>query len=81
MLEKVHSSGSPEANYGIEEEAERQVEKPPKRGCLSLVLDITPLLVSRDYRLLFFGQIISAFGSMMSFVAVPVQMYQLKCCV
>jgi MFS family permease len=79
MLEKVHSSGSPEANYGIEEEAERQVEKPAeKRGFFSsFALDITPLQVSRDYRLLFFGQIISAFGSMMSFVAIPVQMYQL----
>lgn len=78
MLEKVHSSAAPEANYGIEQEAERQIEKPPKRGFFSLfVLDITPLRVSRDYRLIFFGQIISAFGSMMSFVALPVQMYLL----
>ncbi|MEP6925361.1 MAG: MFS transporter [Pyrinomonadaceae bacterium] len=79
MLEKVDSSAAPEANYGIEEEAERQVEKPAgERGFFSsLALDVTPLRVSRDYRLLFFGQIISAFGSMMSFVAVPVQMYQL----
>jgi MFS family permease len=79
MSEKVHSSNAPEANYGIEEEAERQIEKPAqKRGFFSLfALDVTPLRVSRDYRLLFFGQIISAFGSMMSLVAVPVQMYQL----
>ncbi len=42
-----------------------------------MFLDLTPLRVSRDYRLLFFGQLISFFGSMMSFVVVPIQMYQL----
>ena len=79
MLEKVDSSDSPEANYGIEAETERQVEEPARKsGFFSkFAVDVTPLRVSRDYRLLFFGQIISAFGSMMSFVAVPVQMYQL----
>ena len=40
-------------------------------------LDFTPLKVSRDYRLLFFSQTISFFGSMMSFVVLPWQMYQL----
>ncbi|MGI8787007.1 MAG: MFS transporter [Pyrinomonadaceae bacterium] len=42
-----------------------------------MFIDITPLKISRDYRLLFFGQLISFFGSMMSFVVVPVQMFQL----
>ena len=42
-----------------------------------LTVDITPLKISRDYRLLFFGQLISFFGSMMTFVVIPVQMYQL----
>src|SRR5882762_4190476 len=42
-----------------------------------MLIDISPLRVSRDYRLLFFGQLISAFGSVMSFVVVPVQVYQL----
>ncbi len=42
-----------------------------------MLLDITPLKISRDYRLLFFGQLVSFFGSMMSFVVVPIQMYQL----
>lgn len=42
-----------------------------------MLLDITPLKVSRDYRLLFFGQLISFFGSMMTFIVVPWQMYQL----
>jgi MFS family permease len=40
-------------------------------------LDISPLRVSRDYRLLFFGQLVSFFGSMMTFIVVPWQMYQL----
>lgn len=42
-----------------------------------MLLDLTPLKVSRDYRLLFFGQLVSFFGTMMTFVVVPVQMYQL----
>lgn len=42
-----------------------------------MFLDLTPLRISRDYRLLFFGQLISFFGTMMSFVVVPFQMYQL----
>lgn len=42
-----------------------------------MLLDLTPLRVSRDYRLLFFGQVISFFGSMMTFIIVPWQMYQL----
>jgi MFS family permease len=42
-----------------------------------MFIDISPLRISRDYRLLFFGQLISAFGTAMSFVVVPVQVYQL----
>src|SRR2546429_137916 len=42
-----------------------------------MFIDISPLRISRDYRLLFFGQLISAFGSVMAFVVVPVQVYQL----
>jgi MFS family permease len=42
-----------------------------------MLIDITPLRVSRDYRLLFFGQLISFFGSMMTFIIVPWQMYQI----
>lgn len=42
-----------------------------------MLLDITPLRVSRDYRLLFFGQLISFFGAMITFVVVPWQMYQI----
>ena len=42
-----------------------------------MFLDLSPLRISRDYRLLFFGQLISFFGSMMTFIVVPWQMYQL----
>jgi MFS family permease len=42
----------------------------------SLLLDITPLR-GREYRLLFLGQLVSFLGSMITFVAVPFQMYDL----
>src|SRR6185436_12689750 len=42
-----------------------------------MLLDLSPLKTSRDYRLLFFGQLVSFFGSMMTFIVVPWQMYQL----
>jgi MFS family permease len=42
-----------------------------------MLLDLSPLKASRDYRLLFTGQLISFFGSMMTFIVVPWQMYQL----
>ncbi|HEV7473743.1 MAG TPA: MFS transporter [Pyrinomonadaceae bacterium] len=42
-----------------------------------MLIDISPLRISRDYRLLFFGQLISAFGTAMTFVVVPVQVYRL----
>jgi MFS family permease len=42
-----------------------------------MLLDLSPLRASRDYRLLFFGQLVSFFGSMMTFIVVLVQVYQL----
>jgi len=45
--------------------------------CSSVLLDISPLRRHRDFRLLYFGQFVSAFGSMISYVAVPIQVYQL----
>lgn len=42
-----------------------------------MLIDLSPLRASRDYRLLFFGQLVSFFGSMMTFIVVPWQMYQL----
>ena len=42
-----------------------------------MLLDIAPLRRHRDFRLLFFGQFVSFFGSMITYVAVPYQVYQL----
>ena len=42
-----------------------------------MLLDLSPLKISRDYRLLFFGQLVSFFGSMMTFIVVPWQMFHL----
>lgn len=42
-----------------------------------MFLDIGPLRRSRDFRLLFASQFISSFGTMVSYVAVPWQLYQL----
>ena len=33
-----------------------------------MLIDLSPLKASRDYRLLFFGQLVSFFGSMMTFI-------------
>ncbi len=48
-----------------------------RRAARALALDLTPLRESREFRLLFVGQGVSLFGSMMTFVALPWQMYQL----
>ncbi len=42
-----------------------------------MLLDISPLRKYRDYRLLYIGQGVSAFGSMITYVAVPVQVFEL----
>nr|AIA17438.1 Transmembrane secretion effector [uncultured bacterium] len=42
-----------------------------------MLIDLSPLKASRDYRLLFTGQLVSFFGTMMTFIVVPWQMYQL----
>src|SRR6202035_5951444 len=52
---------------------------PPQRGWLQLAtIDITPLRRHRDFRLLFIGRLVSFFGSMITVVAVPFQVYQLS---
>ena len=43
----------------------------------AIAIDLTPLRASRDYRLLFTGQFVSAFGSAISYVVLPWQMYRL----
>jgi MFS family permease len=43
----------------------------------AMAMDMTPLRVSRDYRLLYTGQFVSALGSAISYVVLPWQVYQL----
>ena len=47
------------------------------RAVRALMVDVSPLRASREYRLLFAGQFVSAFGSAISFVVLPWQTYQL----
>ena len=53
-------------------------ESGPFRRLLGLAtIDIGPLRRHRDYRLLFAGQTLSFFGSMVTYVALPFQVYEL----
>jgi MFS family permease len=66
-------------------EGERLAPAPPVpepgRGLARFVrlatIDVRPLRRHRDFRLLFAGQAISFFGSMVTYVAIPYQVYQL----
>jgi MFS family permease len=42
-----------------------------------VILNVAPLRKHRDYRLLYIGQLVSAFGSMITYVAVPLQVFKL----
>lgn len=42
-----------------------------------MLIDISPLKKYRDFRLLFIGQLVSQLGSMISYMAVPYQVYEL----
>ena len=42
-----------------------------------MLLDLSPLRKHRDFRLVFIGQLVSAFGSFFTYVAIPVQIYEL----
>src|SRR5437764_5616471 len=49
-----------------------------KLGALNEFLpDLSPLKRPGDFRLLYFGQMISSFGSAVTYVVLPVQTYQL----
>jgi MFS family permease len=67
-----------------EAESERVGPGPPiapggVRGLLRLAtIDIGPLRRRRDFRLLWIGQGVSFFGSMITYVAIPFQAYQLS---
>ena len=48
-----------------------------RRGGWPMLLDVSPLRRHRDFRLVFLGQTVSAFGSFLTYVALPVQIYAL----
>jgi MFS family permease len=48
-----------------------------RRRLTSLGVDVTPLRESREFRLLFIGQGVSFAGSMITYVAIPFQVYEL----
>ncbi len=53
-------------------------QTPPLRAWRSAVkLDLAPLRASADFRKLYLGQFVSGFGSAISYVVLPWQMYQL----
>ena len=43
----------------------------------SIAIDLTPLRISRDFRLLMYSGLVTFLGSMMTYVAVPVQLKEL----
>jgi len=48
-----------------------------RRLLRAATVDLTPMRTSQDFRLLFFGQAVSFAGSMITYVAVPFQVYKL----
>ena len=62
----------------VETPAEAPARPASSRGRVrSLALDLSPLRASRQFRLLWAGQGISFFGSQMTYVAIPVQVFTL----
>jgi MFS family permease len=58
-------------------DASQQGSSKPRRRWRDLSVDVTPLKVSRDYRLLTASSVISGFGSFLTYVAVPFQIKEL----
>ncbi|MDQ3918250.1 MAG: hypothetical protein M3348_07215, partial [Acidobacteriota bacterium] len=54
----------------------RRGERRAGKAARALALDLTPLRASRDFRLLFFAQAVTFFGSMTTFIVLPWQMYR-----
>ena len=54
-----------------------RAEAPKRTGLRSLAIDTGPLRRHREYRLLFTGQVVTFFGSLITYVAIPYQVYTL----
>lgn len=65
---------TPDPAVSLEQSA---TPEPVKTSWKVFAVDLRPLRDSREYRLLFIGQTVSFSGTMMSFVALPWQLFQL----
>ncbi|HSS61301.1 MAG TPA: MFS transporter [Candidatus Limnocylindrales bacterium] len=61
----------------IPEDDDSLTARPPRRWWHLATIDTTPLRRHRDFRLLFIGRFVSFFGTMITVVAFPYQVYQL----
>jgi MFS family permease len=61
----------------IPEDQDSLTPRPARKWWHIAAVDVTPLRRHRDFRLLFIGRFVSFFGSMISSVALPYQVYQL----
>ena len=61
----------------IPEDDESLTQRPPRSWWHLATIDVTPLRRHRDFRLLFISRFVSFFGSMITVVAFPYQVYQL----
>src|SRR4029077_20376874 len=61
----------------IPEDDDSLTGRPTRRWWHLAAVDVTPLRRHRDFRLLFIGRFVSFFGSMITAVAFPYQVYQL----
>src|SRR5438093_10800627 len=61
----------------IPETDDSLTQRPPRRWWHLATVDVTPLRRHRDFRLLFIGRFVSFFGSMITTVAFPYQVYEL----
>jgi MFS family permease len=80
MFIKGVDKQSPQPSTHLTPDPSAQMEHQPEDGQRSrswFTLDFTPLRDSREFRLLYLGQSITFFGSMMTFVALPWQVFQL----
>jgi MFS family permease len=74
----THLTPDPAAHDLAHQIEHENVDTLDRDGGRSLfTLDFTPLRDSREFRLLYLGQSITFFGSMMTFVALPWQVFQL----
>jgi MFS family permease len=79
--------GSRDDDFGAFDEAGRLAPTPPiaphepdrsSRLLRHVVVDVGPLRRHRDFRLLWFGRAVSLLGSMVTYVAIPYQTYQIS---